>query len=169
MSNIEQLKIEAEYALYQRELQDQGFREFYANFNGLSGFVHANHKLLLPGESISFDFKRVFKHNIGLGLQALVMWGPGSPVTPKREVASFFTTDLSKDFPWGLFTGECRFRVLMTEEELKSWYSSSMIAVYRPAIQHHNTEGNKRNNKVFRKEGFYLRIREHIAERHKIN
>lgn len=171
MSNIEQLKIEAEYALYQRELQDQGFREFYANFNGLSGFVHANHKLLLPGESISFDFKRVFKHNIGLGLQALVMWGPGSPVTPKREVASFFTTDLSKDFPWGLFTEECRFRVLMTEEEMKSWYSSSMIAVYRPVIQYQSTEDSQGSNnaKVYREEGFYLRIRERIAERHKIH
>ena len=65
MSNIEELKIEAEYALYQQELKAQGFREFYANSNGLSEFVLANYRLLLPGESISFDLKRVFKHNIG--------------------------------------------------------------------------------------------------------
>lgn len=168
MSNIEELKIEAEYALYQQELKDQGFREFYANFNGLSEFVHANHKLLLPEESISFDFKRVFKHNIGLGLQARVMWKTNKTMASPKEVASFFTTDLPEDFPWGLFTEEGRFRVLMNEDELKDWCDSSMIAVYRTAIQYHSTDDKENNNdKVFREEGFYLRIRERIAERHK--
>ena len=85
MSNIEELKIEAEYALYQQELKAQGFREFYANFNGLSEFVLANYRLLLPGESISFDLKRVFKHNIGLGLQARVIWNPTNLWHPQRK------------------------------------------------------------------------------------
>lgn len=171
MSNIEEVKIEAEYALYQQELKDQGFREFYANFNGLSEFVHANHKLLLPGESISFDFKRVFKHNIGLGLQVRVMWKPDEIMVSPKELACFFTRDLPEDFPWGLFTEESYFRVLMNEKGLTDWCDSSAIAVYRPAIQYHNTEGDKGNNddKVFREEGFYLRIRERIAERHKIH
>lgn len=170
MSNMEELKAEAEYALYRQGLKDQGFREFYANFNGLSEFVHANHKLLLPEESISFDFKRVFKHNIGLGLQVRVMWKPNKPMVSPKEVANFFTMDLPEDFPWGLFTEEGHFQVLMNEEELKDWCDSSMTAVYRPAIQYQITdnEGNN-NNKVFRAEGFYLRIRERIAERHKIN
>jgi hypothetical protein len=170
MSNIEELKIEAEYALYQQELKAQGFREFYANSNGLSEFVLANYRLLLPGESISFDLKRVFKHNIGLGLQARVIWKPNKPMAPPKEVASFFTMDLPEDFPWGLFTEEGCFRVLMSEEELTDWCDSSAIAVYRPAIQYHSPDdGVNNNDKVFRKEGFYLRIRERIAELHKIN
>lgn len=170
MSNIEELKIEAEYALYQQELKAQGFREFYANFNGLSEFVLANYRLLLPGESISFDLKRVFKHNIGLGLQARVIWKPNKPMAPPKEVASFFTMDLPEDFPWGLFTEEGCFRVLMSEEELTDWCDSSAIAVYRPAIHYHSPDdGVNNNDKVFRKEGFYLRIRERIAELHKIN
>ena len=59
----------------------------------------------------------------------------------------------------------------MTEEEMKSWYSSSMIAVYRPVIQYQSTEDSQGSNnaKVYREEGFYLRIRERIAERHKIH
>lgn len=170
MSNIEELKIEAEYVLYQQELKDQGFREFYANFNGLSEFVLANYRLLLPGESISFDLKRVFKHNIGLGLQICVIWKPNKPMAPPKEVARLFTMDLPEDFPWGLFTEEGCFRVLMSEEELKDWCDSSVTAVYRPAIQCHSTDdGVNNNDKVFRKEGFYLRIRENIAERHKIH
>lgn len=58
----------------------------------------------------------------------------------------------------------------MSEEELTDWCDSSAIAVYRPAIQYHSPDdGVNNNDKVFRKEGFYLRIRERIAELHKIN
>lgn len=170
MSNMEELKAEAEYALYQQDLKDQGFCEFYANINGLREFVHTNHKLLLPGESLIFGCKRIFKHNVGLGLQFCVLWDPNRAMVSPKEVANFFTTDLPEDFPWGFFTEECRFRVLMSEEELKDWIDSSMIAVYRTAIQYHSTDDKENNNdKVFREEGFYLRIRERIAERHKLH
>ena len=58
----------------------------------------------------------------------------------------------------------------MSEEELKDWIDSSMIAVYRTAIQYHSTDDKENNNdKVFREEGFYIRIRERIAERHKLH
>lgn len=101
MSNIEELKIEAEYVLYQQELKDQGFCEFYANFNGLSEFVLANYRLLLPGESISFDFKRVFKHNIGLGLQARVIWKPNKPMAPPKGSSQFLHNGSSRRFSVG--------------------------------------------------------------------